>query len=362
MKNLIYLKKFIKTHFIWILSLTIYFFLVAFTPFSNPSQKNNKPREKLSEYGLFAGEVARLQPAKGTIPYNLNTPLFSDYSHKLRFIKVPDGQQITYNDQETLEFPVGTILVKTFYYPIDFRDESKGRRLIETRLLIHKEKGWTALPYIWNQEQTDAYLDVAGTETEVNWKDKKGKKQKLQYVVPNMNQCKGCHNKNEQMMPIGPSVRQLNRDFSYMSGNQNQLHKWKEAGILTGLPGNLTDVPKLPEWDNPVTGSLEQRARAYLDINCAHCHRKAGPANTSGLFLDIHQNDPTILGVNKAPVAAGKGSGGREYGIVPGKPDESILIYRMASKDPGAMMPELGRKMIHKEGLALIREWIQKMP
>ncbi len=82
---------------------------------------------------------------------------------------------------------------------------------------------------------------------------------------------------------------------------------------------------------------------------------------TSGLNLSVAEPDPTALGILKTPVAAGRGSGGNAYDIVPGKPDESILIYRLTSTDPGDMMPELGRKTVHTESLILLKEWIRAM-
>ena len=317
--------------------------------------------EKLSDYGFFSGPVNEHQPAPGVIPYQLATPLFSDYAEKLRFVKLPPGKQVAYNDSLVFDFPVGTSLIKTFYYPVDFRNPDKGRKLIETRLLIRDEKGWTALPYIWNKEQTDAFLDVAGVTTEVTYVDASGKRQKHAYVVPDMNQCKGCHNKAEVLTPIGPSAWQLNGDMNYPEGKENQLEHWVKAGILSGLPQNEYR-PGAVVWNEPSSGTLEERARIWLDINCGHCHQRTGPAGTSGMFLNKSENDPLRLGIGKTPVAAGRGSGGRQFGIVPGHPDQSILVYRMESKDPGIMMPELGRTVLHKEGIALIREWIRNMP
>jgi hypothetical protein len=119
------------------------------------------PKMKLSDYGFFQGDLRQQIPATGVVPYHLNTPLFSDHAEKLRFVHLPAGSTIPYNDTAVFNFPVGTSLIKTFYYPLDFRDPSKGRRLMETRVLVHEEKGWKALPYIWNVEQTEAVLDVA---------------------------------------------------------------------------------------------------------------------------------------------------------------------------------------------------------
>ena len=99
-----------------------------------------------------------------------------------------------------------------------------------------------------------------------------------------------------------------------------------------------------------------------MEINCAHCHNPEGPARTAGLDLSWSADDPVDLGVYKFPVAAGRGSGDRLYGIVPGRPEESILMYRMLSLDPGVMMPELGRRRVHSEGVDLLEEWISAMP
>lgn len=318
------------------------------------------PPMELSAYGLFEGDMADQNPAKGIIPYSLNTPLFSDYAKKLRFIKVPEGKEVPYNAESVFEFPEGTIIAKTFYYPKDFRKPHKGRRLLETRILRHEADGWKAYPYIWNEAQTEANLEVAGGRIDISWIQPNGKKQKLEYVVPNMNDCKGCHSYDGAFKPIGPTARQLNGTFDYESETQNQLLKWKEVGLLVNLP-ELSKVPYTPVWDDPSTGNLDSRARAWLDINCAHCHNPHGPANTSGFYLDIQQTDPEALGVFKAPIAAGRGSGDREYDIHPGKPDESILMYRLESNDPGIRMPEVGRKMVHVEGVELIREWIRQM-
>jgi uncharacterized repeat protein (TIGR03806 family) len=222
---------------------------------------------------------------------------------------------------------------------------------METRVLLHEAKGWVALPYIWNKEQTDAVLEVAGGSDQVSWIDAAGKKQSFEYQVPNMNQCKGCHERSGEMTPIGPSVRQLN--------DGHQLQKWETAGLLKGLPKD--HIPALVNYSN-TSASLDDRVKAYLDINCAHCHNPTGPARSSGLYLTWDSKDRTAYGYFKAPVAAGRGSGNLSYDIVPGKPEQSILHYRMASRDPGVMMPELGRQLTHHEGVELVRSWIASLP
>jgi uncharacterized repeat protein (TIGR03806 family) len=317
------------------------------------------PYEHLSDYQFFKGDIKLLQANDSVIPYDLITPLFSDYAQKARFFYVPSGKSIVYNDTDVLDFPLGSAIIKNFYYANDLRDSSKGRRLMETRVLIHKASGWEAYPYVWNEEQTDAELKVAGASLRAKWIDKAGEAHDIEYNVPNKNQCKGCHWNHEAMTPIGPKVRNLNHKFHYANAYRNQLDMWSSLGLLKGLscPGV---APKVAQWDD-TSANLQDRALAYLDVNCGHCHRAEGPAATSGLILQTTVTDPVKLGVMKVPVAAGIGSGGRLYDIVPGKPDSSIIYFRMNSVHPGIMMPELGRHLIHKEGVALIRAWIAQM-
>lgn len=314
--------------------------------------------ETLSAFGFFKGELKALQPAPGVIPYSLQTPLFSNYAEKARFIKFPEGTSATYNPTEVFDLPVGTYLIKHFYYPNDFREPQKGRRIMETRIMMRDEQGWQTWPYIWNDAQTDAYYDPTGQTMQVNYINGAGKKISTSYLVPNKNQCKGCHLQKNTVMPIGIAAKHLNSTYTYAEGNMNQLQYWQQQGILKQVPE--TNIAANANWQDESL-PLNDRARAYLDINCGHCHRPDGPANTSGLFLYAYEKNPTALGILKTPVAAGRGSGNRKHDIVPGKPDASILLFRMETNDPGIAMPEIGREQLHAEGISLIREWIRQM-
>lgn len=305
---------------------------------------------KLSTWHLFTGKPAELHPNERVIPYDLNTPLFSDYATKYRFVWMPPGTSASYSPTESFEFPAGTIFSKTFAY-----QESGKQRLIETRLLVHGEYGWAVLPYVWNEGQSEAVLEVAADPTVVHWNQ-----QTIDYVIPNVNQCKECHEKAKAVIPIGPKARNLNKDFDYADGRANQLAYWTRIGYLQGAPPP-EQAPRAAVWDDPKSATLETRARTYLDVNCGHCHNPDGSANTSGLYLTAGQTDPMRLGFCKVPVSAGQGSGDLLFDIVNGKPDESILFRRMDSVVPKVMMPELGRTVVHHEGVELIREWIRSM-
>jgi uncharacterized repeat protein (TIGR03806 family) len=340
--------------------ISLVFILVNISMTFNMSNQKKAFNQKLSAYNFFKGDIKEQIPSERVYPYELNSPLFSDYAHKLRFIHLPSGTTVSYNPDSVFQFPIGTSIVKTFYYLNDERNDAKGRRLVETRVLIHESDGWKSLPYIWNEDQTEAYLEVAGGSAEISYRNDKGEKRQFVYTVPNMNQCKSCHERNGTMTPIGPSARQLNREHVYQTVSKNQLSHLADEGILNMLPSKLSEVPKLVNYNDPLA-DIDDRAKAYLDINCAHCHNKAGQAQTSGLYLDWKQTDHTAFGFNKSPIAAGRGSGDLKYDIVPGRPEESILLHRMKSTDPGVMMPELSRSLVHTEGVELIREWIKGM-
>ena len=315
--------------------------------------------EMLSAFNFFKGELKKLQPNKDVFPYDLNSTLFTDYAFKARFFYVPTGGKVAYQEKEALDLPVGSCYIKNFYYPADFSKPEGERRIIETRILIHRKEGWEALPYVWNEAQTDAALAVAGDIKEVTWKHYDGTTKNISYLVPNKNQCKSCHWNNTTIKPIGPTAKNLNRTLKFEDGEFNQLEKWKSLGYLQGLP-QAANIPQMANY-NDTTLSLDTRARAYLDINCAHCHRENGAAYTSGLHLGWEMKDLEHLGVCKSPVAAGIGTGGLMIDIVPGAPEKSILAYRMASTEAGIKMPELGRVLAHKEGVELINKWILSM-
>jgi len=306
--------------------------------------------ENLSDWNLFQN-LQVLDPAERVFPYEVNSPLFSDYAHKARFVSFPSETKLVYDEADIFAIPDGGVLVKSFYYPSDFSKPEGERRLLETRLLVKEVNEWKAYTYIWNKNQTDAKLAITGASIPVSWTDEQGELQRINYSVPNLNQCKSCHERGGEIMPIGFSARQLN--------NGKQLQHWQKANLLLDRPDDDI-IPRLASWSEQ-SELLEDRARSWLETNCAHCHRRDGPAKNSGLYLLASEQKPYVIGVNKPPVAAGRGSGGHKFAITPGEPDASILVHRIESLDPGVMMPELGRKMVHKEGVSLIREWIASL-
>lgn len=288
----------------------------------------------LSDYGFFRDLKAH-DVARGVTMYRLNTPLYSDGAEKLRYVYTPAGTKLVANGEGLIEFPIGSALIKTFAF-----GEGADRRLIETRVLLKRADGWLALPYLWNEDQSDARLAVAGAR--IDLVTLRG--EEISYRVPNKNQCKECHGLDGEVVPIGPKARNLSTEWLA-----------SQFGIVP------EGADQLPVWEHRDKASAEDAARAYLDVNCAHCHRPGAMASNSGLDLRWEQDDPKALGIMKRPVAAGRGAGKLLFDIVPGDPEGSILLHRMLSNDPGVAMPELGKATVDEEGTEAVRRWIEGM-
>ena len=317
---------------------------------------SDDPPETLQEFGFFKDAAAR-EPSARVLPYTLNTPLFSDYALKSRFVFVPENAQGKVTGDGLVDLPIGSALIKTFAYPADLRAPDKNLRVIETRVLLHRANGWVALPYVWNADQTQARLKKAGSRQDVSWIHTDGTQRQISYAIPNINQCKTCHSVDGALSPIGPKARNLSGPLNGDPHGPNQLLTWKQAGFIQP-EAELEKSTVLARYDDPNSGSVEARARAYLDVNCAHCHSPRGQANNSGLFLNYEEPDRVARGIEKRPVAAGPASGGFFFDIKPGDPDHSILLHRLASIDPVIAMPQLGRSVAHDEGVDLVRAYI----
>lgn len=319
---------------------------------------------KLSSYNLFDDVKNPLvRPNSKGFQYDLTSTLFSDYALKTRFIFIPEGQAAKYRDSEVFDFPVGTIIAKTFWYE---NKKTKQIKVIETRILIRRPSTWVALPYVWNAEQTEAVLMRGGSTQDLSteWIDEESvqKKKSFSYHVPNANQCLNCHNLNSKMLPIGPKAKWLNRDGVGEWIGENQIQQMLAEKVL--VVESNQDISQAPQADDyhDVNIPLERRARAYLDINCAHCHNSGGSAGMSGLWLELERDlKSPHAGICKHPVAAGTAAAKLKYDILPGSPEKSILVRRMHSERPANKMPELGRNLVHAQGVELIEDWIKQM-
>ena len=335
---------------------------------------NTKAPAKLSMTALLRAVQGTISHHPELVPYTLNTPLFSDYAVKKRAIWLPPGTAMTYVPNGPFAFPEGSIVVKSFLFPTDLRQPEKNLRWIETRVLVKRGTQWRAWPYIWDEDGADATLKVSGAVTEISFIDDAGENKTSNYLIPQRNQCLDCHDTTDGTETttdlIGIKARHLNRDYPHDGVAVNQLDDWQQKGLLKGLPA-LDSVDRAFDFEQvEQTGVAKLSAadvgkatRDYLDIGCAHCHSpQAVEGQTSQLYLNYDNEDSFLLGVCKSPSSAGKGGLGREFNIVPGQPDKSILLYRLETLELGAMMPDIGRSLVHVRGVELVRRWIAELP
>tara|TARA_R110002074_G_scaffold352962_1_gene524639 strand:- start:244212 stop:245597 length:1386 start_codon:yes stop_codon:yes gene_type:complete len=318
---------------------------------------NAVPYNTLSEYNFFEGDLASQEPVYGVLPYDLISPLFTDYAHKKRFVWMPYGVKAQYeSDASVLNFPTGSILIKTFYYENVL--PNNATQIIETRLLIKKAEGWIFADYIWNEDQTEANLDTSGNGgfKEIEWVEN-GETKFVNYRIPSESQCFTCHKFYKSSTPIGPKPQSLNSNYNYADGTANQLEKWISMGYLESVPSNITTVV---DWTD-ASESIEMRVRSYFDVNCANCHSESGHCDYRPLRFAFNETeDPANLGICIDPDTPIPGYEDSKI-IMPGDADNSILFFRFITNNEEYRMPLLGRTIQHEEAIALIEEWINTL-
>jgi len=284
----------------------------------------------LSDLNLFAGNLNDLTPSSRAFEYNLNTPLFTDYAHKQRLIALPPGTTMDFVDNGFPDFPDNTVISKTFYYNNDERDESLGKTIIETRILIKINGVWELGNYKWNANQTDAVLDDMAHTVPVSFIDDSGTTNTINYGVPSMQDCINCHNSSNIITPIGPKMRTMNFN--------NQLQDFINAGHLSNL-SDPSSVTTLPNWED-TSYTIEERSRAYFDVNCAHCHSDGGYCEFQS-ELRLTYETPFA----ESMILERKGS----------------IDNRMRNYNPGISMPLIGTSIVHSEGYDLIRQYLNSL-
>lgn len=331
----------------------------------------DSPPDQLSDLDLISVDAeGQLVLNERVSPYYLNTPLFSDYALKQRHIYVPDGKRAVPDPRWTYDFPPGSAILKTFLVAPDLREPDVDQRRVETRVLVRRDSDWVAWPYIWDEDGQDASYAPSGDTIPMSVTDRDGSERPFTYLVPQKNQCQECHEIEDLstgekgIVPIGPTMRNLDG----LHDGVDQLEHLVSQGLFEPpmpdrpAPAIHWSATRDTDWTTVDDDTLDRVARDYLDVNCAHCHNeRAVNGKTSQLFLSWDNDDRFRLGVCKKPGSAAKGTGGRTWDIMPGAPDESIMYYRMETDDIGSMMPDIGRSLVHNEGLALIGEWIRRM-
>jgi putative heme-binding domain-containing protein len=346
-----------------------------------PNEKARDHRDdfprKLSETGLFAS-VQEQTPAPGVLPFSVNAEQWADHATAEHFVALPGQTAARIYDSPVripggffsgeVFFPADGVLAKTISLELE-RGNPKSRRRLETQVLHHDGETWRGYSYRWNDEQTGAVLvGAGGADRTVTVTDAKapGGKYTLTWHYPSRTECLTCHNPWTGYT-LAFTLPQLNRDHDYGGVVDNQLRTLRHVGLVTllhnhrnGSDTTLRDLPSTRLTDpHDASAGLDERARSYLHVNCAHCHQFG-----AGGTADIDLRFGTALGQTKAlavPPVQGAFNIRDAHILSPGDPYRSVLYYRMAKLGRGRM-PHLGSEIVDERGLRLMHDWIRQMP
>lgn len=286
--------------------------------------------KKLSRYHLYSNAM-KLKPSDGVEILELSSTLFTDYAEKQRLLKLPKGTRVIVKDNGLPVFPEGTIIAKTFYYTLA---KSNSRKLVETRLLMLKNAKWNTATFKWNDQQTEAYLLTEGAEVPVDILHD-NEKMHINYRIPSQSDCSSCHRSNNEILPLGPKVRNLNVEVEREGVRVNQLKYLADRRVMGMI--NTSKIKGLPSYLKDST-PLAERARAYLDINCAHCHNPNGFAGNSTLDLK-YETDYSHTGIqfNKSNIA--------------------VRMELMGEFH----MPKIGTTVVDRDGVDLVKNYLKSL-
>jgi hypothetical protein len=310
-----------------------------------PESRDAALPRTLSGVGAFAN-VAALQPVSGLVAYDVNTPFWSDGASKSRWIGLPAGRHFQFMAEGEWMFPAGTVLVKHFELPRKESDPDGPRTRLETRVLVcDGEGGAYGACYKWRKDGSDADLvtEPLNAAAAQSW------------YFPGVSDCRTCHTSVSGGV-LGVKTRQINRPFG--ASKENQLTAWRRKGFFgPATPPMDTDrLAKLSPLDD-VSRPIEDRARSFLDVNCAYCHRPGGVAGNFDARYDTPPDRQNLiggavlidLGIDRARV------------IAPHDVWRSLALVRVSTSDL-TRMPPLAHQKVDERGVSVLRAWIESLP
>jgi glucose/arabinose dehydrogenase len=291
---------------------------------------------KLSDTGIFA-DSKHTRPIARAIRYEPSLPLWTNGSEKERWLLLPEGGQIDNTRRDHWEFPVGTLLFKTFSYT---GEDAQVR--VETRLLRRMRDGWDYQAYKWRGDDAD----LLSLERSLPVTNKPSDTLKFKHEIPSRFDCRSCHESNETPV-IGFDELRLSGSES----GESQLAALAAQGVfkqpIPSEPDRVSDA-------DPTT----RKVLGYLHGNCAHCHNAS--ENTMSKLDLTHGNALANL-IGKETEGSGQASGVR---VTPGAPERSILYLAMSGEgdDPELQaMPPVGVQKRDTTAIKMIRGWISSL-
>ncbi|MCD6049931.1 MAG: hypothetical protein K0Q55_1334, partial [Verrucomicrobia bacterium] len=318
--------------------------------------------KKLSDTGLFYS-TAKHQMAEGVLPYDINTEMWSDGTSAERFIALPGTNNISkflkgdFSKGETKDawrFPTNTVFARTVYVELEKGNPATRRRL-ETQILHNTGDDWKAYSYHWTKDQKDAVLyDGDGKEETYQVKDSAiGKTHPWTWRYSNRTECMVCHLTRTGTIHSFAAF-QLDREITQAGNKRNQMDLLKKLGLFEHPVPKYQRMASLTDE----SASVNDRARAYLHVNCSHCHRFGG-SGASTVDFRWEMTNEKMLAID-APPSQGTFGLDNPHVITAGRPHESVLLYRFAKLGRGHM-PYLGAQEVDVTALKLLERWVREL-
>jgi len=314
--------------------------LYRIDPASGTGNSSSIP-DRLSQTGCVDATNVTL-PASGLVPYAPAAPFWSDSAEKDRWMALPDGSRIAVQANGDWSFPAGTVLMKNFRY---------SGQLIETRLFMrHPDGEWAGYTYRWNASQTEANRVIGGSTATIGT---------LQWTFPSEAQCLQCHT-SAAGRSLGLENAQQNSDYLYTETGRtaNQIATLTHISMLPTSMPDPSSLPALPDPYDAASGSITERARAYLHTNCAMCHQPNGGA-TGNMDLRFALDVSATNTCNVNPTDGDLGVPGARR-ITPGDPGRSLVYLRMNRRGMN-QMPPIASNLVDAQGATLLQQWIEQM-
>lgn len=320
----------------------------------------------LSQTGAYSDTPDRV-PAPGLIPYSPNTPLWSDNAVKSRYFALPyngttltPAAQISFAPTNFWTFPAGTVFVKNFDMVVNTTNPAVPVRRLETRLLVRNiDGGVYGVTYKWRPDNSDADLLLTSTNEVIDVTNANGVQPQTWYY-PSPADCLTCHTQPANYV-LGVNTRQLNGNLAYPATGviDNQLRALNRLGLFNpafdeSTISNFAQLSSITNW----TASLEQRARSYLDANCAQCHLPGG----AGITFDARYD--TALAQQNITNYPAQLNLGIDHACIVKAQDiwRSTLLIRMNTTAPSIQMPPLARNLIDTNAVQVMTQWINSLP